>query len=56
MLLLSVRPTQHLLQRQVGGIAPIAEGNHIAGVMRDLREQGVEGDAFPVRIQLQRLG
>ena len=24
-------PTQHLVQGQVGGIAPIAEGDHIAG-------------------------
>ena len=24
-------PSSHLVQRQVGGIAPIAEGDHIAG-------------------------
>ena len=42
--------TQHLFQRQVGGIAPIREGEHVTSVVLDLREQGVEGDAFPVRV------
>src|SRR5258708_20402844 len=40
-------PTQHLLQRQVGGIAPIAEGTHLAGVIRELREQAGGGATFP---------
>src|SRR6266571_6792836 len=48
--------TQHLFQGQVGRIAPIREGEHVTGVVLDLREQGVEGDAFPVRVQFGPLG
>src|SRR6266581_858543 len=47
---------QHLFQGQVGRIAPIREGEHVTSVVLDLREQGVEGDAFPVRVQLRPLG
>ena len=42
--------TQHLLQGQVGSIAPIGEGDHEAGIVLNLRQQGIEGDAFPVRV------
>ena len=48
--------TEHLLQGEVGGIASIAEGEHVAGVMGDLREQRIEGDAFPLRVQFRPLG
>jgi hypothetical protein len=31
-------PTRHLVQGQIGGVAPIAEGDHVTGGGFDLRE------------------
>src|SRR5260370_40695233 len=48
--------TEHLFEGEVGGIASIAEGEHVAGVIADLREQRIEGDALPLRVQVRPLG
>ena len=49
-------PSRRLVQRQIGGIASIGKGDDKAGAGFDLRKQGIEGDTFPVRVQLRPLG
>src|SRR5207245_5281970 len=52
-------PPQYIDERQIGGIASIAESDDIprdVGVIIHLLQQGLDGDAFPMGIELGPLG
>ena len=43
----------HVIEREVRGVAAVAEGEHVLGLGLDVLEQRVHGDALPDGVELR---